>query len=111
MLLCSFSIFAQTKTKGLKDYYLNYFPVGVAVTPRMMDDGDESSLILTQFNSITTENAMKMGPIHPEENRYNFAPVDKIVDFAQKIRLKCVDTIYAGIVKHQIGFLQKMTEK
>ena len=88
LLLCSFSIFAQTKTKGLKDYYKNYFPVGVAVTPRMMDDGDESSFILTQFNSITAENAMKMGPIHPEENRYNFAPADKIVDFAQKNMIK-----------------------
>ena len=88
LLFCSCSIFAQTKIKGLKDYYQNYFPVGVAVTPGIMDDGDESSLILTQFNSITAENAMKMGPIHPEENRYNFAPADKIVDFAQKNKIR-----------------------
>lgn len=25
-----------------------------------------------------------MGPIHPEENRYNWTPADKIVGFAQK---------------------------
>jgi endo-1,4-beta-xylanase len=33
---------------------------------------------------MTCENAMKMGPIHPAENRYNWDPADKVVDFAQK---------------------------
>jgi GH35 family endo-1,4-beta-xylanase len=33
---------------------------------------------------MTAENVMKMGPIHPEENRYNWSPADKIVNFAQK---------------------------
>ena len=79
--------FAQS-TKGLKDYYKSYFPIGVAVSPRMMDAGAESELILAQFSSMTPENAMKMGPIHPEENRYNWAPADKIVDFAMKNGLK-----------------------
>ena len=74
--------------KGLKDYYKNYFPIGVAVNPRMMDEGKESALILAQFNSMTPENAMKMGPIHPEENKYNWAPADKIADFAVKNGLK-----------------------
>jgi endo-1,4-beta-xylanase len=40
-------------------------------------------LILTQFNSLTPENAMKMKPIHPEENTYNWKNADAIVDFAQ----------------------------
>lgn len=75
-------------TKGLKDYYKNYFPIGVAVNPRMLDPGPESELILAQFNSMTPENVMKMGPIHPEENRYNWAPADKIVDFAMQHGLK-----------------------
>jgi endo-1,4-beta-xylanase len=82
----SINLFAQEK--GLKEYYKNYFPVGVAVTPRMMDASEEATLILQQFNSLTAENAMKMGPIHPEENRYNFEPADKIVDFAVKNGLK-----------------------
>lgn len=80
--------FAQKKTKGLKDYYKKYFPIGVAVAPRMMDNPAESALILAQFNSMTPENAMKMGPIHPEENRYNWEPADKIVDFAVKNGIK-----------------------
>lgn len=81
------TVFSQTSL-GLKDYYKNYFPIGVAVNPRMMDAGKESSLILAQFNSMTPENAMKMGPIHPEENRYNWEPADKIANFAVKNGLK-----------------------
>ena len=87
LILSGHTSFAQT-TKGLKDYYKKYFPIGVAVAPRMMDDAAESGLILAQFNSMTPENAMKMGPIHPEENRYNWAPADKIADFAVKNGIK-----------------------
>ena len=75
-------------TKGLKDYYKDYFPMGVAVNPAMMDTPADTALILAQFNSLTAENAMKMGPIHPEENRYHWAPADKIVDFAVQHGLK-----------------------
>jgi endo-1,4-beta-xylanase len=87
LTLCTLSISAQP-SKGLKDYYKKFFPIGVAVAPRMMDNPEESALILAQFNSLTAENAMKMGPIHPEEKRYNWAPADKIVDFALKNGLK-----------------------
>jgi endo-1,4-beta-xylanase len=50
--------------------------------------GPEAALILKHFNSLTAENAMKMGPIHPEENRYNWAPADAIVSFAQEHSLR-----------------------
>ncbi len=78
----------QTKNdKGLKDYYKNYFPIGVAVTPRNLS-GDEAQLILKEFNSLTPENAMKMGPIHPKENEYYWKDADSIVNFAQHHGLK-----------------------
>jgi len=73
--------------KGLKDYYANYFPIGVAVSPRSLN-GPDSALILQQFNSLTPENAMKMGPIHPEPNRYYWKDADAIVNFAQAHGLK-----------------------
>ena len=69
--------------KGLASAYSDYFPIGVAVSPRSIS-GPDSTLILRQFNSLTPENAMKMGPIHPEENRYNFKDADAIVDFATR---------------------------
>lgn len=72
-----------TSQKGLKDYYSSYFPIGVAVNLATLRDTAERNLICNQFNSITPENAMKMGPIHPEENRYFWRDADSIVAFAQ----------------------------
>ena len=88
ILIFHFSNCFSQSDKGLKDYYKNYFPIGVAVSPRLMNDSPESALILKEFNAMTPENAMKMGPIHPEENRYNWADADKIADFAVKNNLK-----------------------
>ncbi|MBF9223071.1 endo-1,4-beta-xylanase [Hymenobacter sp. BT662] len=73
--------------KGLKDYYRAYFPIGVAVSPQGLK-GAEGELIKQQFNSITPENAMKMGPIHPEEFRYFWDDADQIVQFAQDNKLR-----------------------
>jgi len=73
--------------KGLKDFYKDYFPVGVAVGPQSLK-GTEAALIVKQFNSLTPENAMKMGPIHPEENRYFWKDADAIVEFAQANHLR-----------------------
>lgn len=75
-------------SKGLKDYYKNYFAIGVAVSPQALKKEDESKLIIHQFNSITPENAMKMGPIHPKENEYNWKDADSIVAFAQRHHIK-----------------------
>ncbi|CCH51838.1 Endo-1,4-beta-xylanase [Fibrisoma limi BUZ 3] len=71
----------------LKEAYKNYFPIGVAVSPRSLT-GPETELIRQQFNSLTPENAMKMGPIHPEENRYFWQDADAIVAFAQQNNFK-----------------------
>ncbi|MFL9481834.1 endo-1,4-beta-xylanase [Chitinophagaceae bacterium LWZ2-11] len=78
---------AQKSDKGLKDYYRDYFPIGVAVSPHALKT-DEAVLILKQFNSLTPENAMKFGPIHPKENFYNWKDADSIVSFAQLNGLK-----------------------
>ncbi|TZF85607.1 endo-1,4-beta-xylanase (plasmid) [Pedobacter sp. BS3] len=85
LIFLPLTTFAQKA--GLKDYYKNYLPVGVAVAPGNLN-GNEASLIIREFNSITPENAMKMGPIHPEENRYYWKDADSIVNFAQRHGLK-----------------------
>jgi endo-1,4-beta-xylanase len=90
---CSSSVkTAQSSTSsntanGLKDYYKGYFPIGVAVTPRQLH-GEDSALIVNHFNSLTAENAMKMGPLHPRENEYNWNDGDSIAFFAKKHGLK-----------------------
>jgi len=35
-----------------------------------------------EFSMVTTENAMKFGPIHPQRGRYAFEDADAIVEFA-----------------------------
>lgn len=77
----------EVATKGLKDYYADYFPMGVAVYPAAME-GEQAALIKKHFISMTPENVMKMGPIHPKEDEYNWSPADKIVDFARANDLK-----------------------
>ncbi len=84
---CIASGIEEQELPTLKAAYKDYFPVGVAVAPRNLT-GPEAELIVQQFNSVTPENAMKMEPIHPEENRYFWNDADAIVDFAQKNGLK-----------------------
>jgi endo-1,4-beta-xylanase len=67
--------------KGLKDYYKDYFPIGVAVAPNSLT-GATSAFILKQFGSLTAENVMKPAPVHPEEGRYFWDDADNIVSFA-----------------------------
>ncbi|HET9430615.1 MAG TPA: endo-1,4-beta-xylanase [Chitinophagaceae bacterium] len=77
----------SSTSQGMKDYYKDYFSVGVAVSPRALQT-DEAGLILQHFNSITAENAMKMGPIHPRENEYYWKDADSIAAFARRHNLK-----------------------
>jgi endo-1,4-beta-xylanase len=78
---------APSPDKGLKDYYAAYFPVGVAVSPRSLQSA-EGGLVLQQFNSLTPENALKMGNIHPREHEYFWRDADSIVAFAQRNHLR-----------------------
>src|SRR5688572_3230059 len=78
---------AARASKGLKEYYKDYFNIGVAVSPRALKT-DEAGLIVKEFNSLTAENAMKMGPIHPKENEYYWKDADSIAAFAEKNSLK-----------------------
>lgn len=76
-----------TQEKGLKEYYSNYFNIGVAVSPRALKT-DEAGLVTRHFNSLTAENAMKMGPIHPSEKVFAWTNSDSIVAFAQRNGMK-----------------------
>ena len=72
------------KDPGLKDAYKNYFKIGVAVTERNVADSLQSSIILKEFNSVTAENCMKPGEIHPAPGVWNFEKADAIADFCRR---------------------------
>ena len=76
------------KDPGLKDAYKGYFKIGVAVTPRNVTDSLQAAVILKEFNSITAENCMKPGEIHPQPGVWNFAQADAIANFCREHGIK-----------------------
>lgn len=78
----------EPEVLGLNDYYEDYFPIGVAVSPQALQDSAQSALILREFNSMTPENVMKAGPIHPKPNQYNWGPSDAISEYAKQNNMK-----------------------
>ena len=76
------------KDPGLKDAYKNYFKMGVAVTGRNVSDSTIAAMILKEFNSITAENCMKPGELHPAPGVWNFEEADKIANFCREHGIK-----------------------
>jgi endo-1,4-beta-xylanase len=57
--------------------------IGAAVAPGPLRcDSAYAEALGHEFSFLTTENAIKFGPIHPEPNSYSFADADAIVGFA-----------------------------
>ena len=76
------------KDPGLKDAYKKYFKIGVAVTERNVADSLIASIILKEYNSITAENCMKPGELHPEAGVWNFEKADIIANFCREHGIK-----------------------
>jgi endo-1,4-beta-xylanase len=76
---------------SLRDVFQRDFLIGAALNASQFTPSEkenfEAALIKKQFNSITPENALKWGEIHPEPNRYNFGPADNYVDFGVKNKM------------------------
>jgi endo-1,4-beta-xylanase len=75
--------FGQSPKPALKDAYRKDFRVGAALNADVVSGRDSlaHAIVAEQFNSITAENVMKWGPIHPKPGEYNFKPADDFVDF------------------------------
>ena len=63
-------VFAMASEMGLKDLYKDDFLMGCAIGSRtlMGEDSGLRDLIAREFNSVTSENAMKWASIHPKED-------------------------------------------
>ena len=76
---------------SLRDVFQNDFLIGAALNASQFTpsekENNEVALIKKHFNSITPENALKWGEIHPEPDRYNFGPADNYVDFGVKNKM------------------------
>jgi endo-1,4-beta-xylanase len=59
-------------------------PIGAAVEPALLEsDVAYAETLAREFGSITPENAMKWGPIHPDESTWRWEPIDRLVEFAR----------------------------
>ena len=79
---------------GYKDTYKDYFTVGVALNIRNVASPEQMAVVKKNFNSVTAENAMKPGEIHPKEGVWNFAGADSIANWCRangvKMRGHCL---------------------
>ena len=73
---------------SLKERYRDYFDIGAAITPQLLQT--KGDLIKTQFSSLTAENQMKPGPIHPAPDTWAFEDADAIAAFAREQDRKSV---------------------
>jgi endo-1,4-beta-xylanase len=74
--------------------------IGAALNRRQIEGGDPVSLgiVTRQFNSISPENILKWGAVHPDPERYVFEPVDKYVALAKENDLAAIGHV---LVWHQ----------
>ncbi|MBR5018035.1 MAG: endo-1,4-beta-xylanase [Bacteroidales bacterium] len=89
-LLLALAGIAGVRAQGLKDAYQDYFTIGVAVNPHNVTVPEQMALIKQEFNSVTAENVMKPGEIHPLEGVWNWEEADLVADFCREngIRLR-----------------------
>ncbi|MDR2701854.1 MAG: endo-1,4-beta-xylanase [Spirochaetaceae bacterium] len=69
---------------GLKDAWKHTFRVGTAVGGAVLEHKEADEIITRHFSSITPENTLKFGPIHPEENRWDWKEMDSIAGYARQ---------------------------
>lgn len=87
----AFAQFGRSADNGpasLKDAYNGYFTIGVAVNQRNISDPTQIELIKKQFNSITAENDMKPGEVHPSEGVWKWEKADKVANFCRQNGIK-----------------------
>ncbi len=78
----------SASAQGLKDAYKKYFTIGVAVNPRNISTPEHIEIIKANFNSITAENVMKPGEMHPREGVWNYEQADAVANFCRENGIK-----------------------
>jgi endo-1,4-beta-xylanase len=84
-LICAGSADLQAQ-QALKAVFSDYFLIGAALNRAQVfeEDSLSSNIVKTHFNTISPENALKWGPVHPEPDRYDFEVADRYVGFGER---------------------------
>ncbi|HEX3797874.1 MAG TPA: endo-1,4-beta-xylanase [Verrucomicrobiae bacterium] len=85
-LLVSCASAGPENAATLKAAFKNDFLIGAALNENQFTERDAvgAKIVSEQFNSITPENILKWESVHPEPDKYNFAPGDGYVAFGEK---------------------------
>lgn len=77
---------------ALKDLMPEGMLMGVAVSRTQVEGKDEVAvgLVSRHFDSLTPENLLKWEPVHPEPDRYDFAPADAYVAFGEQRKMTLI---------------------
>jgi endo-1,4-beta-xylanase len=77
------------KEVALKDVYKKDFYVGAALNARQIagQNPQEMEIVQKHFSTISPENLLKWGPVHPQPDTYNFKPADDYVALGQKHKM------------------------
>jgi GH35 family endo-1,4-beta-xylanase len=76
--------------RSLKEAVGARFKLGVGVSHFVLQNPQDAALIRQHFQVLTPENCMKPQAIHPAEDKWNFEPVDRFVEFARANQLEIV---------------------
>ena len=89
LLIVFFLLFGHNNAAAqltLQEAFKSHFLIGGALNGSQFSGQDKrgAAIAIAQFNTISPENALKWGPIHPEPDKYNFEPADRYVEFGVK---------------------------
>lgn len=62
--------------------------IGAAARADKLAEAEYTATLAREFSLLTPENELKMKPIHPGPDTYNFGPADALVDFATAHQMK-----------------------
>jgi endo-1,4-beta-xylanase len=81
--------FMPKQEPTLKEAFKQDFYIGAALNYQQSSgrDAKSTALIQQQFNTISPENLLKWGPVHPQPDKYNFKPADDYVAFGQQHKM------------------------
>ena len=82
----------QENIPALKDVFKDDFVIGAAISIDQLTGKEPDSIAVVEkhFNTVTPENILKWELVHPEPDKYNFEPADKLLDLAQKNNMQIV---------------------
>ncbi|MDR0878395.1 MAG: endo-1,4-beta-xylanase [Treponema sp.] len=75
---------AEVTIPNLSEKWQNYFDIGTAVSADEVNfSSQQAQLLMKHFTVLVAGNDMKMETVQPKEGAFDWAPAERIIDFAE----------------------------